>query len=696
MTRRAAALIGDPRWPLLLFLLALLIRAGNMAFTAHSPVFWAPTSDEAEHWTLAQHLAGGDWLGRQWGPYHRPQLFAYALAVLIALFGVHFWIVHAFVGLCDSVAVVVWHAAARRAMGRGAAATAGVMLALYWPFVHFAGTGYMESFAMLLNAAMVFSLLEYARRVAWRRRRGARRMQADEHAAVGSAGVGPFDSPPGPLLAAAGVLAGLSLMTRPQILILLPAIAALIVRLHAAAGGAKRMWGRGLAAAAVFLILAAAAPALNAARHWALFGLWAPLGTGSELNFAMSNNADGWSWMTASPGVQYRAFQQIPFVEAGVPPDYQPTREYWARRNRDYLTRHLFDFLKGYAHKLLIVLNAYEVHCTQNFQLLRGISPLLRWLPGFGVLAPFGLLGLGAVVAGTLQRLRRSARSGLSAGGACAALDGNFSQRWSRVLLAVWAALYLIGVALFLAISRHRLPALPPLLLLGGWAMGRLVWLARRRPGRLGPWLLGLAATVVLVHLPVIPAHYAVHERWWSQVNVGVALLQLGDASEAEAAFRRAAAILPDKPEAWRQLSVALERQGRFLEAARERRHEVQLLERLYPRHHALLAEELEEAARLAAEGGDLAAAERDARRVVELVPQAARAHNLLAVMLLSQDRALEALPEVVRALELDPNSEAALRNLRQVVAYLKSKGEAPNLPERVLKLLNASSETVR
>lgn len=652
----------DPRWPLVLFALALVIRAVSMAYTAQSPVFWAPTSDEFEHWSLATHLAQGDWLGLERGPYHRPQFFAYALALLIALFGPHFWITHIFIALCDAAAIVVWHAVARRAMGRGAAALAGLMLALYWPFVHFAGTGYMESFAMLLNAALMLGILEFARRMAWRSRRGAD--------AKGSRS-------PWPPLIFAGVMAGLSLMTRPQILIILPVLAAWLAWIgwRSRAKNSPPALSRLIAAPALFLVLTGAILLPNIARHWFVFGLWAPLGTGSEFAFTMSNNADGMSWATTSPGVEFKAFQHLPFVEAGTPPEIAPTREFWARRNKAYLTGHFDHFLINYARKFLMTLNAYEVHCTQNFQLMRSLSPVLRWLPGFGVLAPFGIVGLAAVLLGFLRR------SG--------ATSGNRSQRSARLVLALWVVVYLAGVALYLAIARHRLPALPPLLLLGAWAMMRMAWLARRAPGRLTPWLAGLLIAVAITRLPVIPAEYPEHERWWTQVNVGVALMQLEAPADAESALREATQILPGKPEGWRQLSLALAAQGRHGEAAEAQFKVVELVEQLYPRHAALLAEQLELAARFAADAGDLVTTERAARRIIVLAPAAAEGHNLLAYALLRQDRAAEAIPVITRALEIDPDNQAARTNLILAVKYLHDIESEVELPESLRKLMS-------
>ena len=47
------------------------------------------------------------------------------------------------------------------------------------------------------------------------------------------------------------------------------------------------------------------------------FDMWAPLGTGSELSFNMSNNNEGRGWLENSPGIEFIVFQQVPMIEEG-------------------------------------------------------------------------------------------------------------------------------------------------------------------------------------------------------------------------------------------------------------------------------------------------------------------------------------------------------------------------------------------
>src|SRR5690606_16758271 len=185
----------------IIVIIGAALRIVNILFQSDSSLYLSPTTDDFEHLNLASTLASGDWLGKSVGPYHRPQLFAYVNALLFALFGrIDFLITHIVNLVCDIAAIAVWGAVARRCFPRPAALLGMLFIALYWPFVHFSGTCYMESFAMFLNALFFLALTTYFQRT-------VRRKSAWS------------------FLIAAGILAGLGILTRPTSLIVMPAVA---------------------------------------------------------------------------------------------------------------------------------------------------------------------------------------------------------------------------------------------------------------------------------------------------------------------------------------------------------------------------------------------------------------------------------------------------------------------------------------
>lgn len=614
------------RLALILLLIAAITRFGNLYFQSDSPLFQAPVSDEFEHFRAASTLAGGDWLGRTIGPYHRPQLFAYATAVLFHIFGTSFLVTHLFICLVDTFAVLAWFAVARRAFPRTPAFLGALFIALYWTFVHFSGTGYMESFAMALNALFLLYLSIHASRAV----RKARQASAPS---------------PWPPLIAAGILGGLSILTRPTVLLLMPPIGLLLWWLHARARWFRPVIVPTIILAAVVTITISP----NAIRHWVMFHIWAPLGTGSELNFHMSNNRDGWGWEVSSPGIEFKVYQNVPIIEGGVAPRVADIRAFWAERNRAYLREEPLRFIGNLGHKFLVVLNAHEVHCTNDFEYTRDRSPILRWLPGFGLL---GILGIGGLLISLpLFRSLIHPRQ---------IVNLNTAQSWTRLLLSTWVIVYLVGVALYLAISRHRLPALPPLMLLGGWMLWSLYSHLWRK--RLAPALIAaLVAGVIATRLPVIPASMAGLERWWTQVNLGVALMALQRPDEAVTELQRGVLVLPNKLESWRQLALAHAAAGNPGLAVLAQVHLLELFRAQYPAYYMIEAEILEELVRMKLAAGDPAGAVETASELVRLVPDAAKAHVTLARALQANGQEHEASWEARQALLVEPgNREAA------------------------------------
>jgi 4-amino-4-deoxy-L-arabinose transferase-like glycosyltransferase len=619
-----------------LVLLAALLRLGNMAYQADSPIFLTAVSDEFEHYSLASTLASGDWLGRTVGPFHRPQLFAYACAMLFKLFGTSYMVTHALVVVSDLIAIPAWFALARRAFPRVPAVIGTLFIVMHWPFVHFSGTGYMESFAMALNAVFLLLLSIHAQGVM----RHPRRPLFPRHGL--------------PLLGA-GILGGLSILTRPTVLLLMPVIGFMLLWLHARAG--RRLDARAFVPPVAFVLAVALTISPNAIRHYAMFGLWAPLGTGSELNFHMSNNRDGWGWEYSSPGIEFQIYQNLPIVEGGVARSVPDVRAFWAARNAAYLREEPGRCARGIALKLLQVLGAREVHCTNDFVYTRSRSPILRFLPGLGVFGPFGLVGLGILV-GSLFAGGRALAGGLSA-----------SRHWTRTLLAAWVIVYLAGAALFLAISRHRLPALPPLLLMGGWALCLVARRVAADPGRLLRWGALLLLCVAVTRLPVIPGWYGDHERWWTQVNLGVALMKLDRPAEAVEELEKGIAIMPDKLEGWRQLALAQRATGAFAEAAGSQAELLRLLRLQYPAYDMIEAEVLDQLVVLQGGAGEFDQAEVSARQLVALVPDSPRSNCLLARVLISNGKPAEARRALQAALRADAAYPAALELMAELNA---------------------------
>lgn len=589
-------------WPAVALLVAIaaVLRFGNMWFTSASPVFWVPTSDEAEHWEFALQAASGAWFGPETGIHHRPQLFAYFVALIIALFGPSFLALHLVIATIDSLAVGLWYLVARAAFPKPAAFLGALLIACYGPIVHFAGTGYMESFVMALAAGMLLALARFCRRD-WTPQAPSRR--------VG-------------WLVLAGVLGGAIVLARPNLLIAMPAIAVVLLAIGWRSGGLRR-----LLPPLVFGLCFLAAASPLAIRHWVYFGIWAPLGVNAEISLHMGNNRDGWGWHVSSPGIEYQVYILLPTIEGGILPGPDPAatrqaiRAFWLGRVGDLVREEPLRFLAGIGHKALLMLNAREVYMTQNFQLLAAHSPIERVLPGFGLGGVLGLVGLCHLAVLLAYRLRGAAPAGTP-------------NRWlyARVFLALWIVANLAGVVLYIASARHRIPVLPPLLLLGGGVLWLFISaLAQRNKRRVGALVLAGLFWFVVSRLPILPDWIDAHERWWSQMNVATAERLRGRPTEAIAAIERAEEHLPGKLETSRQLVFARADAGDREGAVAAQRELVARIQRQYPRFTPIIARELEGGALLASEYGLHEDAIAFANELVGFTDRAPRALDVLA-----------------------------------------------------------------
>lgn len=651
---------------LLWFLAALIVREAHFSFVADSPLSLQPTSDELEHWQLATHLAYTDWLGAERGAYHRPQLFAYVLAALMRLTGGRIYWIHHGIVLFDSLAVALIWLTARFAFTRRAAFWGGLAALSYWPFVHFSATIYMESFALLVQAGMLLALVVALRRM-------SRRSRANP--------IAPGDTPPRegsperprrrhftipPQTLWAGALTGLLLLTRPQTMIAVPVMLAALA-LAAWRGG--RPWKAVLAAPILFIAMTGLVLLPNAVRNYKVSGQWIWYSSNGALSFYFSNNDRGISWESVNPGLEWREFIEIPRVEEGIGIDREARVEFWRRKSLAYVRDQPGHFARHFYDKLLLIWNARIVHCTNNFEWMAMLSPVQRILPGFRV---WGTLGVAGLILAAVRFGRSAWRGGFRRQG------GNipnfaYSKTIAQAALGGYAVAYMTGVALFLAIERHRLLPLAPLFLFGGLWIAE--WFRAARGRQWGLTLAALAATALVaawVNWPLQGPSLLNHERYWTRVNLGVAC-------EAEAFARRDMSWLDKAREHWIEAHEFLP--GRLeplvqlthLEEALKR-HDAALhwhsllLRRLriqYGSNVEILSEETAHHVLLALAAKNIPAAVDTARTLVRLIPANAQAHQYLGVALMTAGDADGARAEFEQVLRLAPTHHEARENLK-------------------------------
>jgi tetratricopeptide (TPR) repeat protein len=638
--------------------LAFLLRALHLRFIAGSPLFQVPTGDEFEHWDLAGKLAAGNWLGHGLGPYFRPPLFAYFLALLRVLTGGSLPFIHLILALLDAATVGVIYLTARRVWPRRTALIGAGSVAVYWPLLYFSATLNKESFAIHLQAWMLLALVialrgRRRRRIPWR-----------------------------PLMAA-GLMAGLGLLCRPSLALpLIGVLAALALLTYRRGAGL----GRALLPPAIVAALALGVLIPLAWRNLTVGGAPVLYSTNGWLNLYFANNGEGVSWQEYSPGIGWDLLVERSKIDGGVVEgDYAGINAFWRRQFLEYLRRQPASFLKGIAAKSFAVLNAREVAVTNNFHEMARLSPVQRWLPGTGLLLPLALVGMAAWWGGKPRRP---------------------SRRDACTLLLIFALLQLLATALVFPVTRDRLPAMAVLLLFVGPGVRALRILlansecnlaitgvavnspavslresARRRRGERLVLLIALLVAVTVVWWPLPDTALSRHEAWTTEVNRGNAFAELWDREHqpqellaAIAANERALRIRPEGLQPLMQLPPLYWQAGRREDALAAQERLVARLRREYPRNAHVRARELNMTGRLALQAAQPRDAEAAAREWRGLGVRLPEALDLEAVALAAEGKRAAARAVAAERLRLAPKDPASARLLHMLEALPQAR----------------------
>ena len=525
-------------------------------------------------------------------------------------------------------------------------------------------------------------------------------------------------------LVAAGVALGLLTLNRPNALAY-GTIAAVLIGLASqrlnSRGARADAVARPLGRASLVLVSLLAVLTVNAARNYAASGEAILISSHGGLNFYIGNNAAADGIYHRLPGIsasiegQARDATRIAEAAEGRPLTASEVSSYFYRRAWAWIFAHPGDAGRLFARKLDRLVNRVDVPLNFSYAFYaRDERALLRFL----VVGPLFLLPLGLV--------------GLVLGARSAAANPPAHDR-SGLAYWTWASfvpVYGLSVAAFFVSDRYRMPLLVPLSILSACT---LVWMFDRLRARqfaalaLASAGLALVAGVALRDLNLddgLGGERARKATWLIEqgsfaaargyaataadglpypgvfhLRVGEAFTAAGRYDEAIAELSAAHAIDGDQPAIHLALGQALLLAGRANDAVPHLRDALDASYRLEVSGvwlvRALAAagrrEEVVDAiahlsdAVVAAAGpanateiGSLALelqapalAERWLRAAVQQAPSSAEAQEKLAVALLLNGRAREALVPIERACLLDPSSASARLNLAVVYAQL-------------------------
>ncbi len=390
--------------PASLFAAALGVRLWHLAAIRPLPSFHHPYEGlDGELYTrLGRLIASGDFLPP--GLFDTAPLYSYWLGLFFRVFGDNPLPPRIAQALLGAAAVLLVRAAGRRIAGPGAGNIAGIVAALYPPFLLFEGTLQSAALVPFTTALLVIALL------------GARRSAGQSFIA--------------------GLLLGFSILLRPDLLLLtIP----LTIWMLAAPWGRRR----GAIFLAALLVPIVPFSAIGSARS----GGFVPLTAHGGIHFYLGNHegADGRlspvEGIRPAPAGFARDARAVARRESGENLAPAALSRYWSRRGFAWILSDIPGYLRLLGQKTFLFWNDYELPNNEDLYFLKRYSPPLRIpLPLFGLIAPFALYGL--FFAGLRRR--------------------------DRALFAILIAASFAAALLFFVTGRYRLPMLPALIPLAG------------------------------------------------------------------------------------------------------------------------------------------------------------------------------------------------------------------------------------
>jgi len=608
-TVAAAGGRGEYLWPLLFCMAALVLRIIHIATIQNSPFFTYPVLDNLMYDEWGRSIAAGELLGER--IFFQDPLYAYFLALIYAVFGHSYVVVMAIQSLLGALVPALLFFATRRWFSRGAALAAAAIGALYLPAIYYEGM-ILKSWMALFLVALLLWLLS--------------RAAADPCRWCWLSG---------------GLVLGLACLTRGNLLLFLPVV--LVWACLQRPGQEERR--RLLAGALLLLAGAAIVLGASASRNRLVGGEWVLTTSNAGQNFYIGNNPHNSSgeyqflpFVAPNPKHEERDFALEAERRSGRAMSAKEVSRFWFSEAGSWIGAEPLAWMSLMWSKFRIYWGAYEIPDNLDYYLYRQWAPVLRLpIPGFGLVAPLGLLG-----AALAWRRRGGVR-----------------------LLLLFLIVYASSVLLFFVFSRFRMAMMPALYIFAGAAvmeLGRRSKLAFSKRG--SPWPALRAAALLVLFMLV--------------VNLPVR------AQRDSLSFRLAEAVgLPTRAEnsATAHYNLALA----YAAHARKSGNGVELLVQAEAELREALRQEPGHAGILVELGKVLARQERNAE-AIEIYQRAAalqsndyRIHHALGLLHRRMGEHAAAGQAFRRALQLNPRDLAAERALSEIAGQAPST--APSVP---------------
>jgi len=524
--------------PLMIFLIAFLIRFIYILQLKAAPYFDIPLVDEETYYRTARDLIEGRGYGAR--PFWQPPFYPAFLAFLLMIGRGSLFAVRCFQGILGAFSCVLIYHIGKAFFERKVAFTAGIISAFYGLLIYFDGTLLAPSlliFLILLSFYMAVRAQEKGRLMSW---------------------------------GTAGFLFGLAGITWASILIFAP----VFLGWAYLSGFRDENPSRALFRSGV-LFIGLLIAILPVTFYNGLAGDdWVLISTNGGINFYIGNNEKSDETISIRPGYPWQRLVDRPWYEERVKRPGEDS-SFFYRKGLSYLAAKPHHFTGRLLVKLYrfwngaeVSRNVYIYDTTRYSWLLRTLFwPTRTFCFPFGLLCPLAILGF----------------------------IFSWKNRASLYPLFGFVGALCLAVVLFFVTSRYRAPVLPFLFLFAAYALFELIHIWKE--GRLSQFRLGANLLIILLIVCNLPffrpkapapaeipylaaltldgrgnkAHAAAFCRravkknssfYPALMKQGEIAYQKGDLEEAHAFLKQAIALAPESPEAHGQFGIVLSAMG--------------------------------------------------------------------------------------------------------------------------------------
>jgi tetratricopeptide (TPR) repeat protein len=603
-----------------LFLLAFVIRLIYLNQIKSSPYFDTPQIDALWHHNWAKEIAGGDWIGKE--VFFRAPLYPYFLGILYALFGESFYLPGLIQIIIGSLSCVLIFLLAKKLFNPTIGIIASVLACFYAPLIYFDAELLLPVLEIFLDLTSILLLLDAEARLHKR------------------------------WWLLAGIVLGLSAITRPNILIFVPFVL-LWICLKFWRENRNRIVSSGL----FFLLGMILVTSPVTFRNWMVGKDFVLIASQGGINFFIGNNpiADGKTATGGFVSLPLEGYKDnvwissITLAEKSLGKKLKPSEisDFWYKQGFHFIKTYPLKFLQLLGKKLYYFWNSYEIEIIRNIYFFSRWSSVLRlflWdhllcFP-FGIISPLAIFGI--------------------------ILNAKF---WKKFFLTYAFILsYMFSVILFFVTSRHRLPVVPFLIIFASYSIYWLVEKIRNKQTKSFFVSLSILLPLFLVTNSNL---FGVKQTDLSPSykSLGAAYSEKGQYDLAIAAYQKGLEINPNFAELHRNLGYAYHEKGFWEKAIKEYEQAITLAPHL--------AEAYGELGYIYEQMNRDEEAFQTYKKALEIDSTLVRAHLNLAFLFEKKGLYEQAVNEYQKALVLEPEVAAIHNNLGHAYAKLGLKDNA-------------------